>query len=126
MEPDSDDEAQGTQRATPSMSQRVVHAAQTAKDAVQDTLTSAAEEVHDRLPFNWPALLGLLLLTLLAGYALSTLLRPHYKSDDLSYFSRSVNQANHKYKQIGDYVTRTENRLIDTEHRCDSGCICTV
>ena len=117
IEPDSDNEAQGTQRATPSMSQRVVNAAQTAKDAVQDTLTSAVEQGTDRLPFNWPALLGLLLLTLLAGYALSTLLRPHYQSDDLSYFSRSVDQANNKYKQLGDYVTKTENRLIDTERR---------
>lgn len=99
------------------MSQRVAHAAQTAKDAVQDTLTSAAQQGYERLPFNWPALIGLLLLTLLAGHAVSNLLRPHYKSDDLSYFSRSVDQANHKYKQLGEYVTKTENRLLDTERR---------
>lgn len=117
QEPDSDNEAQGTHRATPSMSQRVAHAAQTAKDTVQDTLTSAVQEGYDRLPFNWPALLGMLLLTLLAGHGLSTLLRPHYKSDDVQYFSRSVDQANYRYKQLGEYISKTESKLHDTETR---------
>lgn len=117
QEPDSDNEAQGTHRATPSMSQRVAHAAQAAKDTVQDTLTSALEQGYERLPFNWPALLGLLLLTLLAGHGLSSLLRPHYKSDDIQYFNRSVDQANQRYKQLGDHVTSTESKLRDTEHR---------
>lgn len=117
QEPDSDNEAQGTHRATPSMSQRVVHAAQAAKDTVQDTLTSALEQGYERLPFNWPALLGLLLLTLLAGHGLSSLLRPHYKSDDIQYFNRSVDQANQRYKQLGDHISNTESKLKDTEHR---------
>jgi len=117
QEPDSDNEAQGTHRATPSMSQRVAHAAQAAKDTVQDTLTSALEQGYERLPFNWPALLGLLLLTLLAGHGLSSLLRPHYKSDDIQYFNRSVDQANQRYKQLGDHITNTESKLRDTEHR---------
>ena len=121
QEPDSDNEAQGTRRgATPSMSQRVADAAQTAKETVQDTLTSAIDQGREHLPFNWPALLGLLLLTLLAGHGLSTLLRPHYKSDDISFFNRSIDQANHRYKQLGDYVAKTEGKLKDTEHRCVS------
>ena len=117
QEPDSDNEAQGNHQATPSMSQRVVHAAQAAKDTVQDTLTSALEQGYERLPFNWPALLGLLLLTLLAGHGLSSLLRPHYKSDDIQYFNRSVDQANQRYKQLGDHISNTESKLKDTEHR---------
>ncbi|KAL3137922.1 hypothetical protein ABBQ38_005169 [Trebouxia sp. C0009 RCD-2024] len=118
-EPDSDNEAQGTRHrgATPSMSQRVANAAQTAKDTVQDTLTTAIDQGRQHLPFNWPALLGLLLMTLLAGHGLSTLLRPHYKSDDISFFNRSIDQANHRYKQLGDYVAKTEGKLKDTEHR---------
>lgn len=121
-EPDSDTEAEGNRRAaTPSMSHRVVSAAQAAKDTVQDTLTSAMEQAQDlpsKLPFGWPALLGLLLLTLLAGHGLSSMLRPHYKSDDVSYFSRSVDQANHRYHQLKDYVHKTERQLKDTEGRC--------
>lgn len=119
QEPDSDNEAQGTRHrgATPSMSQRVANAAQTAKDTVQDTLTTAIDQGRQHLPFNWPALLGLLLMTLLAGHGLSTLLRPHYKSDDISFFNRSIDQANHRYKQLGDYVAKTEGKLKDTEHR---------
>lgn len=121
-EPDTDNEAEGNHRAaTPSMSHRVVSAAQAAKDTVQDTLTSAMEQAHDalpsRLPFNWPGLLGLLLLTLLAGHGLSSMLRPHYKSDDVSYFSRAVDQGNHRYRQLADYVHRTEKQLKDTENR---------
>lgn len=126
-EPDSDLEAEGNHRAaTPSMSHRVVSAAQAAKDTVQDTLTSAmeqAQELPSKLPFGWPALLGLLLLTLLAGHGLSSMLRPHYKSDDVSYFSRSVDQANHRYHQLKDYVHKTESKLKDTESRyvvCDN------
>ncbi len=99
------------------MSQRVAHAAAAAKDSVQDTLTSALEQGYERLPFNWPALLGLLLLTMLAGHGLSTLLRPHYKSDDIKYFSRSIDQANHRYKQLGDHIAKTEGKLKDTENR---------
>ena len=99
------------------MSQRVADAAQTAKETVQDTLTSAIDQGREHLPFNWPALLGMLLLTLLAGHGLSTLLRPHYKSDDISFFNRSIDQANHRYKQLGDYVAKTEGKLKDTEHR---------
>ena len=121
-EPDTDNEAEGNHRAaTPSMSHRVVSAAQAAKDTVQDTLTSAMEQAHDalpsRLPFNWPGLLGLLLLTLLAGHGLSSMLRPHYKSDDVSYFSRAVDQGNHRYRQLADYVHKTEKQLKDTENR---------
>ena len=99
------------------MSQRVAHAAQTAKDTVQDTLTSALEQGYERLPFNWPALLGLLLLTLLAGHGLSQLLRPHFKSDDIQYFNRSIDQANHRYKQLGDHISKTESKLKDAESR---------
>ena len=127
VEPDSGDEAEGNHRAaTPSLSHRVVSAAQAAKETVQDTLTSALdtaqENLPSRLPFSWPALLGMLLLTLLAGHGLSSLLRPHYKSDDVSYFSRSVDQANHRYKQLTDYVHKTENKLKDTEHRYIACC----
>lgn len=99
------------------MSQRVANAAQTAKETVQDTLTSAIDQGREHLPFNWPALLGVLLLTLLAGHGLSTLLRPHYKSDDISFFNRGIDQANHRYKQLGEYVAKTEGKLKDTEHR---------
>lgn len=115
QEPDSDNEAQGTHRATPSMSQRVAHAAQAAKDTVQDTLTSALEQGYERLPFNWPALLGLLLLTLLAGHGLSSLLRPHYKSDDIQYFNRSVDQANQRLKDALKQV-----QYLQSSHRDSS------